>query len=100
MSVSNHTRSVLQHDTILPRGALIGAAILVGGALTLVNDAAAAVGGGLLDMALSKEGHFLYVRDGSGTVNAYRVGTDGTLTAAGSLPTGSLPAGAQGIVAR
>jgi putative photosynthetic complex assembly protein len=39
MSVSNHTRSVLQHDTILPRGALIGAAILVGGALTLVIGA-------------------------------------------------------------
>lgn len=75
-------------------------AVARSGALTLVNDAAAAVGGGLLDMALSKEGHFLYVRDGSGTVNAYRVGTDGTLTAAGSLPTGSLPAGAQGIVAR
>jgi putative photosynthetic complex assembly protein len=39
MSESNHTRSVLQHETILPRGALIGAAILVLGALTLVGVA-------------------------------------------------------------
>jgi len=70
------------------------------GTLTLTNDAAAAVGGGLLDMALSDDSRFLFVRDGSGTVAGYEVHEDGHLSAVGTLPTGSLPTGSQGIAAR
>lgn len=75
-------------------------AIAPDGTLTLVNSSAAAVGGGLLDMALSHDGRFLFVRDGIGTVYAYAVGSNGTLTSAGSLPTGSIPFGSQGVAAR
>jgi 6-phosphogluconolactonase (cycloisomerase 2 family) len=71
-----------------------------GGALTLLDDAAASVGGGLLDLAFDEDGRFLYVRDGSGTIAAYRVHGDGSLSSAGTLPSGSLPTGAQGIAAR
>jgi DNA-binding beta-propeller fold protein YncE len=75
-------------------------AVSSGGTLTLINDAAAAVGGGLLDLAFDRDGRFLYIRDGSGTVAAYRTHADGSLTAVGTLPSGSLPTGAQGIAAR
>jgi len=74
-------------------------AISRNGTLTLINDAAGAVGGGLLDPAFSDDGQFLYVRDGSGTVAGFRVHADGHLSSAGTLPTGSLPTGAQGIAA-
>lgn len=70
------------------------------GTLSLVNAQAASASGGLLDMALTGDGRFLYVRDGSGTLNGYRVEVNGRLSPAGSTPTGSLPAGAQGIAAR
>jgi 6-phosphogluconolactonase (cycloisomerase 2 family) len=70
------------------------------GTLTLINSSAAATSGGLLDMAFSHDGRFLFVRDGIGTVYAYAVGSGGTLTSAGSLPTGSIPFGSQGIAAR
>lgn len=70
------------------------------GALTLLNSSAAAVGGGLLDMALSHDGRFLFVRDGIGTVYAFAVGSSGSLNSAGSLPTGSIPFGSQGVAAR
>jgi 6-phosphogluconolactonase (cycloisomerase 2 family) len=75
-------------------------AVASDGSLTLVNSSAAAVGGGLLDMALSRDGRFLFVRDGIGTVYAYAVSAAGTLTSAGSLPTGSVPFGSQGVAAR
>lgn len=70
------------------------------GTLTLINSAAASAQGGFLDLTLSPDGGFLYVRDGGGTVYAYSVGANGSLSAAGSLPTGSIPAGSQGIAAR
>jgi hypothetical protein len=70
------------------------------GVLTLINSAAASATGGFLDLTLSPDGGFLYVRDGGGTVYAYSVGANGGLTSAGSLPTGSIPAGSQGIAAR
>ena len=75
-------------------------AIAHDGTLTLVNSSAAAVGGGLLDMALSHDGRFLFVRDGIGTVYAFSVSSSGTLTSAGSLPSGSIPFGSQGVAAR
>jgi putative photosynthetic complex assembly protein len=37
MSESNYTKNVLKHDTILPRGALIGGSALVIGSLLLVG---------------------------------------------------------------
>ncbi len=70
------------------------------GVLSLINPQAAAIGGGLLDMAMTTDSKFLYVRDGSGTVVGYQVEEDGSLTSVGSTPTGSLPAGAQGIAVR
>jgi len=70
------------------------------GVLRLINAQAAAIGGGLLDMAMTSDSKFLYVREGSGTVNGYQVAEDGKLTSVGSTPTGSLPAGAQGIAVR
>jgi 6-phosphogluconolactonase (cycloisomerase 2 family) len=70
------------------------------GVLSLVNAQAAAIGAGLLDMALTPDSKYLYVRDGSGTVNGYQVARDGSLASVASTPTGSLPAGAQGIAAR
>ena len=53
---------------------------------------------GVSEIALSLGSDFLYARLGNGTVGAYTVGGDGSLTA---LPVGTgLPAGAQGIAAR
>jgi 6-phosphogluconolactonase (cycloisomerase 2 family) len=75
-------------------------AVASDGTLTLLNSSAAAAGGGFLDMALSPDGRFLFVRDGIGSVFSYALGTDGKLTAAGSLPSGSIPFGSQGIAAR
>lgn len=70
------------------------------GSLTLINSSAGAIGGGLLDLTLSHDGRFLFVRDGQGTVASFAVGANGTLTSAGSLPSGSIPFGSQGIAAR
>lgn len=53
---------------------------------------------GVSDIALSAGSEFLYARLGDGTIGAYGVGEDGSLSA---LPVaGGLPAGAQGIAAR
>jgi 6-phosphogluconolactonase (cycloisomerase 2 family) len=52
-----------------------------------------------LDEAASADGRFLYnLTDGRHELSALRIGSDGRLTAAGSI--GGLPAGAAGLVAR
>lgn len=52
-----------------------------------------------VDMALSDNSRFLYVREaGNGVVAGFRIGADGSLTAVGSAS--GVPAGAQGIAAR
>lgn len=73
------------------------------GAIALRNpDGVAAqtgAGSGPADAALSAGGRFLYTRNGgNGTIGAFRVNGDGTLTALSTI--GGLPSGANGLVAR
>lgn len=71
------------------------------GILNLLNPVAGATANGSVptDMALSTDSRFLCVRDGgNGTVSAFRVEADGSLTPLGA--TGSIPLGSQGIAAR
>ncbi|MGH8201134.1 MAG: lactonase family protein [Steroidobacteraceae bacterium] len=71
------------------------------GFLTLLNGVAASTGTGTapIDMALSEDGRFLYVREAvKGMVDGFRLESDGSLTAVSSV--GGVPAGAQGVAAR
>jgi 6-phosphogluconolactonase (cycloisomerase 2 family) len=71
------------------------------GSLTLLNAVAASTGTGTapIDMALSDDSHFLYVREATkGRVDGFRVQSDGSLTPINSA--GGVPAGAQGVAAR
>jgi 6-phosphogluconolactonase len=70
------------------------------GSVSLLDAQAALTGAGSdpLDLTLSSDDHFLYVRNGAGNVGAYRVNLGGSLTHLGDF--GSLPAGANGIAAR
>jgi 6-phosphogluconolactonase (cycloisomerase 2 family) len=71
------------------------------GSLTLLNAVAGNTGAGTapIDMALSNDSRFLYVRDGvKGMVDGFKVNADGSLTPVGSA--GGIPAGAQGLAAR
>jgi 6-phosphogluconolactonase (cycloisomerase 2 family) len=71
------------------------------GTLSLLNAVAANTGGGTapIDMALSTDSQFLYVRDGlNGILDGFQVGSDGSLTPIGSA--NGVPANAQGIAAR
>ncbi len=70
------------------------------GFLSLLNATAGKTPGGApIDMALSNNSHFLYVRDGAkGMVDGFRVESDGSLTPIGSAS--GVPAGAQGLAAR
>ena len=72
-----------------------------GASLELVNPVAANTGAGSapIDMAITDNGHFLYVtQSGLHNVGAYRNGVDGSLTKIGDF--GTLPMGAQGIAAK
>jgi 6-phosphogluconolactonase len=53
---------------------------------------------GVADLADSRDSRFLYARLGNGTVGAYEIGSDGSLTDLGAVP--GLPVGAAGIAAR
>jgi 6-phosphogluconolactonase (cycloisomerase 2 family) len=69
--------------------------------LSLLNAVAGktAAGGAPIDLALSNDSHFLFVRDGAkGMVDAFQVEGDGSLTPLGSAS--GVPAGAQGLAAR
>ncbi|MDE3178040.1 MAG: beta-propeller fold lactonase family protein [Acidobacteriota bacterium] len=71
------------------------------GFLTLLNPVAASTGEGTapIDMALSEDSHFLYVRVAvKGALDGFRVESDGSLTPVTSAK--GVPAGAQGIAAR
>jgi 6-phosphogluconolactonase len=71
------------------------------GSLSLLNATAAVTGPGTapIDFALSDDSHFLFVRLGTkGTVAGFRVESDGSLTALGTV--GGVAAGAQGLAAR
>jgi len=66
------------------------------GSLKLL-DAVAATPTTPLDMALAREGGYLYVRDGSGGLTGYRIASDGSLSLVTSVS--GVPASAQGIAA-
>ena len=51
-----------------------------------------------LDLALSRNSRFRYVREGTGAVTGFRVAPDGSLSSLGTVT--GVPAGAQGIAAR
>jgi 6-phosphogluconolactonase (cycloisomerase 2 family) len=71
------------------------------GTLSLLNAIAGNTGAGTapIDMALSNNSHFLYVREATkGMVDGFRVESDGSLAPVGSA--GGVPAGAQGVAAR
>lgn len=71
------------------------------GSLTLLNAVAASTGTGTapIDMALSDDSHFLYVREATnGMVDGFRVESDGSLTPVSSVA--GVPTGAQGVAAR
>lgn len=75
--------------------------VLHDGSLTLLNAVAASTGTGTapIDMALSDDSHFLYIREATkGMVDGFRVESEGSLTPITSA--GGLPAGAQGVAAR
>lgn len=67
------------------------------GSLTLVNPAAGSLAAPL-DMALTADSQYLYVREGNGGVTGFRVQADGNLAYVTSVT--GIPAGAQGIAAR
>ncbi len=71
------------------------------GFLNLLNPTAGTTGAGTapIDVAMSNNSHFLYVREAiKGMVDAFRVENDGSLTPVGSAS--GVPAGAQGLAAR
>lgn len=75
------------------------------GTVTLLNAVAASTNGAALDLGLTGDSRFLFVRSAQGanaslpgTVSGYKVGQDGSLIAVNSLS--NLPAGAQGIAVR
>jgi DNA-binding beta-propeller fold protein YncE len=78
---------------------LSGYAINSAGALSLINGSqvAASTGGGPIDLAASSDGQYLYVESGgTGTVDEFRVSSDGTLVAIGVV---AAARGLEGIVA-
>ena len=82
-------------------GTISSYAVWDGGSLTLINVTAASTGNGSLpiDMALTGNSRFLYVRTaGNGGISGYRLDEDGSLTLI-TTATG-VPAGAQGVAAR
>ena len=59
------------------------------GQLTISDATAATTGAGPVDIATSRNGHFVYqLTGGSGEVNQYRRGPDGSLTLIGTVDTG------------
>lgn len=67
------------------------------GQTQLINPIAAAVSAPL-DLALTANSKFLYVREGNGAVSGFRISPDGSLSSIGAVT--GLPPSAQGIAAR
>jgi 6-phosphogluconolactonase len=78
-------------------GTISSLAVAPNGVLSLI-DPAASILAAPLDLAMTGNNRFLYVREGTGAVSGFRVASDGSLTPVGSWS--GLPAGAQGIAAR
>jgi 6-phosphogluconolactonase len=78
-------------------GTISSLGIAPDGALNLLNPAAGTLAAPL-DLAMTGNSKFLYVRQGTGAVTGFRLASDGVLTQIGSWT--GLPAGAQGIAAR
>jgi DNA-binding beta-propeller fold protein YncE len=85
------------YTTNTASGTISSLAIGPGATLTLL-EAAAGTGIAPLDAAFTPGGRFLYVRNGGGTVGAFRAEAKGGLTHIGDF--GSLPADANGMAAR
>jgi 6-phosphogluconolactonase len=67
------------------------------GVLSLLNPVAGTLAAPL-DLAITGNSKFLYVRKGNSAVSGFKIAPDGSLTLVGSWT--GLPAGAQGIAAR
>jgi 6-phosphogluconolactonase len=67
------------------------------GVLTLLNPTAGTIAAPL-DLGMSPDSKFLYVREGTGSVAGFQVEQDGSLTPLGSVT--GLPVGADGIAVR
>lgn len=76
---------------------ITGYAIGRRGDLTILNadGKTASAAAGVTDLAVSPDGTTLYARIGDGTVGAWTIDHDGSLTSVGTVP--GLPAGAAGI---
>jgi 6-phosphogluconolactonase (cycloisomerase 2 family) len=77
-------------------------AIGADGTLTLITGAAAALGASALDLGITRDGDFLYVREAVGSnagapgdITGFHVEADGSLTRVNTVV--GLPPGAQGI---
>lgn len=78
-------------------GTISSLAIASDGQVRVLNPAAG-IATAPLDLALSRNSRFLYVREGTGAVTGFRVAPDGSLSSVGTVT--GVPAGAQGIAAR
>jgi 6-phosphogluconolactonase len=80
-------------------GTISGYTVAPDGRLTLLNpDGVTGITGGgssPADLTISKNGRFLYSRNGNGTISAFRVNANGSLTPLSGVE--GLPAGATGI---
>lgn len=76
-----------------------GYAIGTGGSLTLLDPdgVTGSTGAGPLDLDVSRNGKFLYTRNGAGTISMFGISADGSLTPLGEVA--GLPASANGLVA-
>jgi hypothetical protein len=78
-------------------GSISSLKIAADGTVRLLNPTAGTLSAPL-DLALSSNSKFLYVREGNGAVSGFRVMSDGSLDPLGSVT--GIPPGAQGIAAR
>ena len=78
-------------------GTISSLGIAPNGVPSLMKTAAATLAAPL-DLAITGNSRFLYVREGTKAISGFKVAPDGSLTAVGSWT--GLPAGAQGIAAR
>jgi len=78
-------------------GTISSLGIAPDGVLSLLNPVAGTLAAPL-DLAITGNSKFLYVREGNSAVSGFKIALDGSLTLVGSWT--GLPAGAQGIAAR
>ncbi|HVX30053.1 MAG TPA: beta-propeller fold lactonase family protein, partial [Nitrolancea sp.] len=85
------------YTTDAASNAITGYRIGHNGELTILNanGLTASTGPHPTDMAVSGNGHFLYARNGDGTISAFQVSSNGALSPIGTF--GNLPASATGL---